>query len=96
MALQVKAAFHGALLSTKSTPEDVASFGLLVDDLTDELETITVRLLAEADIIHGSLLPRLKLMFVEYFKVEHYYCAQQRVILKDLVNELGGRERQIG
>ena len=38
MALQAKAAFHGALLSTKSTPEDVANFGLLVDDLTEELE----------------------------------------------------------
>lgn len=95
MALQAKAAFHGALLSTKSTPEDVANFGLLVDDLTEELEVITSRLLHEADAFHGSVVPRLKLIFVEYFKVEHFYCQQQRVILTDLVKELGGRERQI-
>ena len=29
------------------------------------------------------------------FQVEHFYCQQQRVILTDLVKELGGRERQI-
>ena len=82
-------------LSASASDEDLAKMEALVSDLDDEFHIVSERCLREAVAFEESIVPRLKATLVAYFKVELFYCQQQKGILTNLVKELGGRERQI-
>ena len=82
-------------LSASASDEDLAKMEALVSDLDDEFHIVSERCLREAVAFEESIVPRLKATLVAYFKVELFYCQQQKGILTNLVKELGGRERLV-